>query len=476
MKSKYQFPKAQSCLVAFLLLTVPLVFGAVHPIVYATYSAISLIGIGGYLCVTYPFPDLNSPLIQKRWLFPLLLVLLYCVFQSVPLPLSWVEILSPARAERVAMVNRLAGTNQNLVSLSEHGKLSLAPVILLFSLLIYYCGLRALLLGDDKFYRILYLIIIIVGVVEALYGIFQFLSPRIGILWLPLTGGRASHGTIIYKNQYASFLNMCWPLAMAAASIHIQKFWQSTTSSRRKKSLKDRMRRMDEKAKYAPLFFLATGIILLAVLFSLSRGGIIAMLFVMILLNFYLPVARKTKFIFIALFVCFIASYGALLGLNTVISRFDSIGQSGATRIDTYLASLPMLLDHAVSGIGFGSYSLLSPIYLKGFSANVHWDKVHNEYLQLFIELGVPVAVLFFTWLAAAISKAGVKLYQIVAKRTEKLNEAIIIAGGAFCGLIGFFVHGIADFGWRLPANLFYAVTLAALVSYGLEKGNKYAS
>lgn len=476
MNIKEQFGKAPSYLVWFVLLTVPIIFGAVHPIVYASYSAIVLLGLGSFLCFAYPFPEQETSLIPRLWLLPLLLILFFCVFQSVPLPLSWIEVLSPARAERVAMVNTLAKTSQTFVTLSEHGQLSLPPTILLFSLIIYYCTLRVLLLREDKFFRILYLIIIIVGVFEALYGLFQFLSPRIGILWLPLTAGRASHGTIIYKNQYASLLNMCWPLALAGASVHLQNFLKPGSTNRRKKTIKERIRRMDEKAKYAPLFFLATGIILLAVLFSLSRGGMIAMLLVMILLNFYLPISRKAKLVFIGLFVFFISAYGALLGLDTVMHRFDTIGQAGTKRFDLYLSSIPMLMDHALSGIGFGSYSLLSPVYLKGFPPNIHWDKVHNEYIQLTIELGIPIATVLFVWLAAAMSIAGVKLFKIVGNRSEKLGASVIIAGGAFCGLIGFFVHGVADFGWRLPANLFYAVTLAALVSYGLEKGRKYAS
>ncbi len=476
MNIRDQFSKIPFYLICFVLLTVPIVFGAVHPIVYATFSAIVLVCIGGWLSFLYPFPEQQTSLIPKFWLFPLLLILLFCVFQSIPLPLSWVEVLSPARAERVEMVNLLANTRQNYVTLSEHGQLGLGATILLFSLLIYYCGLRVLIQQDDKRVRVLYLIIISIGVLEGLYGLFQFLSPRIGILWLPLTGGRAAHGTIIYKNQYASFLNMCWPLALAAASIHLQNHWQSSASKKRRKSIKERIRRMDDKAKTAPLFFLATGIMLLAVLFSLSRGGIVAMLFVMMSLNFFLPLSRKAKFIFIGLLMFFIVGYGALLGLDNVISRFDSIGRSGSTRLETYFASIPMLLDHAVSGIGFGSYSLLSPVYLKGFAPNMQWDQTHNEYIQLTLELGMPVALILFVWLAAAMAKSGIKLFKIIGNRTEMLDPSIIVAGGAFCGLMGFFVHGIADFGWRLPANLFYAVTLAALVSHGLDKSLKMRS
>jgi hypothetical protein len=45
----------------------------------------------------------------------------------------------------------------------------------------------------------------------------------------------------------------------------------------------------------------------------------------------------------------------------------------------------------------------------------------------------------------------------------------MIMATAAFCGIIGFLAHGLVDFGWRLPANVFYAMTLLALCTASLE-------
>jgi len=470
-----QLIKTPAYLFFFILSTVPIIFGAIHPVIFAFYTAIVLTCIGGWLCFFPPVSEMEKKPISRKWLIPILLVLLFSLLQAIPLPLAFLEIISPARATRVEMVNALAKTTQNYAPISEHGLLGLTSTIFLFALLIYFYGLKRVLNQNENNYRIVYLLIIIVGTFEALYGLFQFLNPRIGILWLPVTTGRAAYGTIIYKNQFASFMNMCWPLAIAAATVHLQSLMHISDNKKKKKSLKDRIRRMDEKTKQAPLFIFATGIMLLSVLFSLSRGGIIAMLLVMIFLNFFLPITRKIKIIFLGLFVLFVFAYGALLGLDNVISRFDSIGQSGATRLDTYMASIPMLLDHAWSGIGFGSYALLSPIYLKGLAGNIQWDHSHNEYLQLMIELGIPAAILIFLWLLGAMIFSGIKLHSLIRTQSQTIHPSVIIAGGAYCGLLGLMVHGIADFGWRLPANLFYAVTLAALVSYGLENRNSLA-
>ena len=467
MNIRSQLSKIPLYIAYFILATVPLLFGAVHPIVYGMYVVLVLVGLGSWLC--FFVAEQEPPLLTNYWLLPLVLLLAYTAVQSIPLPLSWIELFSPARALRVEMVNALAGTDRNFVSLSDHGLFSLTRVILLVALLVYFLSLKALMHTDDKIARILFLIVIVVGVFEALYGLFQFLSPRIGILWLPLKG-RAASGTIIYKNQYASLLNMCWPLALAGATICLTSSSKPSRKKSRRKTLRERIKRMDDTEKRAPLFFLASGIILLAVLFSLSRGGIISMFLVMLLLNFFLPVSRKVRVIFVGLLGLFIIGYGSLLGLDSLLSRFDSIGTSGASRWGIYQASLPMLWDHWLSGVGLGSYSLLSPVYLKDIALGGHVDKAHNEYLQLAIEIGIPAALLFFSWLGYAMMMAGKQLLANLREVNEPIDPLLIIGSGAFCGLIGFFIHGFIDFGWRLPANLFYAVTLAALLSHSIAK------
>ena len=45
----------------------------------------------------------------------------------------------------------------------------------------------------------------------------------------------------------------------------------------------------------------------------------------------------------------------------------------------------------------------------------------------------------------------------------------MLVGTAAFAALAGLFVHGWVDFGWRLPATLLYATTLAALVATALR-------
>ena len=157
-----------------------------------------------------------------------------------------------------------------------------------------------------------------------------------------------------------------------------------------------------------------------------------------------------------------------MIGLDTIVSRFDTIGASKGARLDIYISAFPMMVDHWLTGIGLGSYTLLSPVYLKGFPEHYHSSRVHSEYLELLIELGIPVATLLFCWLAAGMWKL---LTRILALRSvsESQIAKTIMAIASLCGIIGFLAHGLIDFGWRLPANVFFAMTLLALCVTSLE-------
>ena len=454
--------KTASWLIYGIVLTVPLIFGAIIPAVLGLYIFLILVFLGGWLL-------LNSTRLHMGfswWYLVPILLIIYIFFQSVPLPIEWVKLLSPARAERVQMVNELAGTRQFFISLSENGIDGAFKALFILALLIFYCALKQVIRADDRAYFILFYCMMAVGAMEAVYGLLQFVNPSIGILGIRELTSRAAHGTIVYKNQYASLLNMIWPLAVGGAVM----FFVTMRGMKRegRKKVKDVLQQISATKPQSIILSALAVLLILAVVFSVSRGGILSMLFIGLLLLLLLPFSLRRKILVFFLFAAAITGYGYLLGIDTIINRFSSISGSGETRINLYLSSLPMLLDHWATGIGLESYTLLSPIYLKDFPANIHYNRVHNEYLELFIELGIPFATVFFCFLFGGI----VSLFnKIMTRRSETLPEdgKIILAIVAFCGVLGFLAHGLVDFGWRLPANMFFAILLLAICTSSLE-------
>lgn len=458
MKNSIVLQRPAAYLVYGIVVTIPLIFGAVHPIVLGSYVYIMLACLGAWLLLNYRADRFPAPSFSV--IVPVILIT-YLILQSIPIPLDLLELLSPRRAARVRMVNELAGTGLQHISLSENGPVGLYRSFILLAAMLYYFSVKRLISGSRNFLPTLLYCLVGVGTFEAFYGLIQFINPQIGILWLA-NPERAAHGTIIYKNQYASMLNMIWPLAFASGILYSAR---SSGKNRRRSLIRRFKETLDEfstaKLQF-PLMIFAAGAMILAVLFSLSRGGILAMVMVGLTLLAVMPFAKTRKIACMAVFVGLIAAYGTLLGLDTIVARFDSLDNSGAHRLDIYLSSLSMLKDHWLTGIGIGSYSLLSPLYLKGFPENILYDKVHNEYLELMIELGVPAATLLFGWILAGMLKLAAGLVSR-PEQPDLERSRRVVGGAAFCGLVGFLIHGLADFGWRLPVNLIYCMTLLAI-------------
>ncbi len=456
--------RSVSFLIYAIVLTIPLIFGAVHPIVLGCYVALMLVGCGGWLLLN---PSRRALTLPSFWLGVPLLLVTFIILQSIPLPLDWMEVISPYRAERVRIVNELAGTQQQFIAISDNGRTSFYRSFFLISLIFYYLTLRRLLAGRKKFFFTLILCLIVVGTFEALYGLMQFINPHLGILWLSIKD-RAAYGTIIYKNQYASLLNMIWPLAIAGGTLYFMRNLQGRRLLYSGSKLKIVANTVSTAKIQAPLLIFAAVTMVLAIIFTLSRGGIVAMLLVALCLIVLLPFSKRGKIVFLAVFFCLLVGYASLLGLNTIIARFGPIDISGEQRLDLYLSSLPMLFDHWLTGIGFGSYSLLSPVYLKGFPDHAHFARAHNEYLELLIELGFPIALLLFGWLLSGMVKLTLALLSAM-KNTRIDRNRVVFGTAAFCALVGFLIHGLVDFGWRLPANLVYSVTLLALCVHSIK-------
>lgn len=460
--NQLKLEKPATWLICFLLIAFPLLFGAVHPIVLGGFTFLILVGIGGWLLLNHS-EDVTLSL-SFWWLAPLVLIG-YLIFQAIPLPLELVELLSPNRAARIQKVNELAGTNLQWVSLSDNGITGLYRSFFLLSLFLYFVALKRLMSHNAKTFVLIFWCLIGVGTFEALYGLLQFVKPNLGILWLKITAGRAAYGTIIYKNQFASLLNMIWPLAAAGSAIYALRGEEESGACHRKRKFEERL---SNSKTQSTLMFGAAILMVLAVLFSLSRGGILTMLLVALLLTILLPFTTRKKMIYLGLFMVIIVGYGAMLGIDTVVTRFVTISGSGETRLKLYLLSLPMAFDHWLTGIGLGSFTLLSPIYLEGFPVGRHADRVHSEYLELLIELGIPMASLLFFWILGGVVKIIVTMKS--AHSMHRVNQQrIILVLATVCGLIGFLVHGLVDFGWRLPANLLYATTLLAIIAVCLS-------
>lgn len=125
--------------------------------------------------------------------------------------------------------------------------------------------------------------------------------------------------------------------------------------------------------------------------------------------------------------------------------------------------SWPLIQQYWPSGSGFGSFATLFAAHER-----LEWVKptavnaVHNDYLQLLLEGGVPAVLLLVALIAgvAVAARRGLRLGRRDPARRE------LIAGLAIVGLC--LLHSLVDYPLRRPAAwLFLALALAAIFRAG---------
>ncbi|MCI5164734.1 MAG: hypothetical protein D3903_01275 [Candidatus Electrothrix sp. GM3_4] len=476
MNNELKFQKTAQYAVLFLLGTIPFLFGAVHPIVTGVYTSFILLILGSWLI-------LNVSHVSKRQLFSVGHILFFLfifgiILSIIPIPMGWLSLLSPARTSFLQTTNQLAGTGIQYAPMGYNSTAGTMTAVFLFALLLYVANLKILLKADRTFLKKILYVCIGVGLLEAIYGILQSVNPHLGVLWLNDTkqfNGMA-RGTIIYKNQYAALLNMIWPLAVGAALLQFKRIPRKkiapsrrNTSRRKSKKKHSAVDLTTNRRLRGFLFLFLASVIMLAVLFSQSRGGIISMTLILSVLLALLPVSLKNKFLLFGFFLLFTLSYGSIIDFNSVLDRFMLIYQGGQGRFNIWLSSLPMLQDHLLVGTGIGSYILLSAVYLKQFPENITFDRAHNDYLEFAIELGLPFFLFFLCIFITFFLLLIKKIWPYTRAKVSNLPSPALLSIISTAAIIGFVVHGTVDFGWRLPANLLYFSTLLTLAQHGAQ-------
>jgi len=205
----------------FLLIFAPLAFGSVHVWAY------SLIELVVFFLLALWFADrlIFSKRDALEWvktpvnLFPVLL-LFFIGLQMVPLPSSLISFLSPQTfADKMQLFEVMAKTKDFGLDGSRWTCLAyyLHPAITEWLKLATYMGMFFLVLNSIRSKRqinILIYILILIGLFEALYAIFQVFSDAPMVWWWKSrfgSGGRAS-GTFIGSNHFAGYMEMLIPL------------------------------------------------------------------------------------------------------------------------------------------------------------------------------------------------------------------------------------------------------------------------
>ncbi|MDM8544336.1 O-antigen ligase family protein [Desulfococcaceae bacterium HSG9] len=444
-------------IIYFVITTIPLLFAAVQPWAWSFYATAFFTA---FLVTFWKNSFATGRASDKFFKISIFFFFFITLLQSLPLPRQILHYISPYRYDVLVQAHALTDLTLSWQAVSYSSRDSIAWWAFLLSLFLFVSVLRKYCTSRYNL-TCLIRILAFVATLEALYGLIQALVPKIGVLWIDSAYPGCACGTYINRNHFAGFIEILWPLLLGY-TLSIGDDTGVTGFSKIFSS---------DRLNIQLLYTLAIIIMLLALLFSKSRGGIIGGIigivsFLWLVRSGY----RSHSIIFrllIGVIISFLCIYSIKIGFGPIVERFMTIS-GGDARLDMWKDGLAILKDHPF-GIGLGNTPKVLPVYQIAYTADLNAIHLHNDYLQLLVETGFPGF-----W--AIVSGGFVFLWKSIL-RVKKLTShqdafRYFIAVGALSGLISIIVHSFFDFNLQIPANCFYFVMLIGIVYACLWRGS----
>jgi len=426
-----------------------LAFGAVEPWSIAVFELNALL-----LAVLLALKFVIDPQFDWKRLriaLPVFALSLLGVVQLVPFR----SATSTTAPENLALAELTTGA----LSLDPHA--TREAVVKLLALAIYFFA-AIITLRDLQRRRIVFILLTVFGFAVSIFAIIQRLTYNGLMYWVrPVSDYIAPYGPYGNYNHFAGFVELILPLPFAYllfARINVEQ---------------------------RVLWLFSVVMMAVAVVFSLSRGGMLAIGVEMMALLIIAALNRGrlgasdrraalgNKIIVAVAFIS-IASIALWIGYEPLVKRFQ-LTREGAqeysvvTRVEYWRASWRMFLDHPVCGVGLGAFPAIYPSYGRSSAKYERLEQTHNDYLQLLTDAGLIGAALGLWFLFEIIRVARRQWAALANARSQ--DRAVIIGG--YVAILGLLVHSFTDFNLQIAANallFFLVLALAASADFALSR------
>lgn len=370
------------------------------------------------------------------------------LLQSIPMPESVVAALNPvvhALQQNLALISVATQSTLSIDAANSYNEfLKYGAYLAVFTLTLATVVTRTRLL-------IIVGVIIMVGVLEALFGIYSYAT---GYVIFPESGAanELRAGTFVNRNHFANLLTMTLGLVFGLLTAIINA---RSEPGRLKFSLYS-----DQDTAMILLLLGAAMMIVAGIFVSGSRAPIV---FFTIILGIMVVVARfgpRTSTGELVLVpVVLLGAAAVVLGMGFAESFVRLLDRDilGGERMVQNISSLHLLSAVWIAGTGAGNYQWMFPMFRGDDLRFVNYDHAHNDYLQTAVEQGIPVA---------AVLALGVALIVRELYRGYRLRRNPLIRGVIFGCLLstGFMLlHALVEFNFRIPANAAYFFVIAAV-------------
>ncbi len=323
---------------------------------------------------------------------------------------------------------------------------------------IYFIAALHTLRSSERRKKVLYGVTVF-GFAVSLFAIVQRLTYNGKMYWVrPVSPYIAPYGPYGNYNHFAGLVELILPLPLAYLLLARIK-------------LEERL-----------LWLFSVVMMAVALLFSGSRGGILALgVQVLALMIVAIWMQRRGLGEGFSLAGNKLIAGGALtavlllvlwIGYEPLVKRFSMLQQgtseySLVTRTEYWRGAWQMVTDHPLTGVGLGAFPAVYPFYGRSSVKNERLEHVHNDYLQLLTDSGL-IGGLIGLWFLAELIRVARRQFRHFPQ--QRSYERALMLGG-YVALLGIAVHSFLDFNLQIAANaLLFLFVLAMTVSTGSMK------
>gem|GEM_PF-2332642 len=400
------------------------------------------------------------------------LFLLGCI-QLLPVPSGTLSRISPATAQVYAeFLPQSAevlpfGRARDLVTPPPGTTISVYPgatrleLIRVLAVFLLFAAVRNNLDAATGLRR-LCLAAAINGTCLAFFALVQFFtSPHSNVYWTLQSPGNV-FGPFINRNHFAFYENVCIGLGVGLLMSGL-----APGGGRHTAHLRSETRGLSEvlQSPYVVWILAALALMATSVVFSLSRGGCVAMLAALATCGvLYAPRIGRHRLVIGGVVTLAIAL--ALLswfGIERVEGRLGTLAdadQIEKSRLKLWSRVWPMTRDFLWWGTGYGTFAVIEPLgRTTGDEAKVVYQNAHNEYLEALLEGGVG---------RLALTLLAIGLILRMAQRATRRHQGRAVSGLAMGGLfsvVSMAVHSVTEFAIHIPAVAVLATVLCAYLA-----------
>jgi hypothetical protein len=294
----------------------------------------------------------------------------------------------------------------------------------------------------------------------AAYGLLAFALTPGSVLWFEGFSRGFVTSTFINHNSFAAYAGMGF-IAICGLILRLYRHEFPAVGG----SIRFRIAAFIEvTGQKAAALLGGAFVILVALLLSGSRGGIVSTalgLFVLGVLTLRLRKQRSVeqRGAIIVLGALLVAAAFLVFG-DVFVEKITQGGFYDEGRMAAYKITLGSIFDAHLLGYGYGTFVDVFPMFRdQSVSTFGIWEMAHNTYLEVFQGLGV----IFGSMLVASVVLLVLRCVKGAATRQE--NEMIPCVAASVAFLLG--VHSLVDFSLQMQA---IAITFMALLGAGVAQ------